>query len=69
MNNSSANLIDENSKQKEGDISLNDCLKLFTKEEEINDIECEKCQKKNIIQKNISNRKITSIFSDSTKKI
>ena len=54
MNHSSANLIDENSKQKDDDISLNDCLKLFTKEEEISDIQCEKCQKKTLFKKTLA---------------
>ena len=53
MKHSSADLIDENSKQKEDEISLNDCLKLFTKEEEINDIECEKCKKKTLFKKTL----------------
>ena len=53
MKHSSADLIDENSKQKEDEISLNDCLKLFTKEEEINDIQCEKCKKKTLFKKTL----------------
>ena len=53
MKHSSTNLIEENSKQKEDEISLNDCLKLFTKEEEINDIQCEKCKKKTLFKKTL----------------
>ena len=53
MKHSSANLVEENAKQKEDEISLNDCLKLFTKEEEISDIECEKCKKKTLFKKTL----------------
>ena len=53
MKHSSADTIDENSKIKEDEISLNDCLKLFTKEEDIGDIQCEKCKKKTLFQKTL----------------
>ena len=53
MKHSSAETIDENSKIKEDEISLNDCLKLFTKEEDIGDIQCEKCKKKTLFQKTL----------------
>ena len=53
MKHSSADTIDESSKIKEDEISLNDCLKLFTKEEDISDIMCEKCKKKTLFQKTL----------------
>ena len=51
MKHSSADLIDENEIIKEDEISLNDCLKLFTKEEDLVDIQCEKCKKKTLFKK------------------
>ena len=54
MKHSSTDIIEENSKAKEEDeISLNDCLKLFTKEEELVDIQCEKCKKKTLFKKTL----------------
>ena len=51
MKHSSTDLKDETTKIKEDEISLNDCLKLFTKEEDLVDIQCEKCKKKTLFKK------------------
>ena len=51
MKHSSADLVSKNAKEKEDEISLDDCLKLFTKEEDISDIQCEKCKKKTLFKK------------------
>ena len=53
MKHKTSDLKEENSKLKEDEISLNDCLKLFTKEEEISDIQCEKCKKKTLFKKTL----------------
>ena len=53
MKHSSFDIIDENVKTKEDDISLDDCLKLFTKEEDLGDIQCEKCKKKTLFKKTL----------------
>jgi hypothetical protein len=46
INHSSVNTISDNLKNKVETVTIDDCLKLFTKKEEIKDIQCEKCQKK-----------------------
>ena len=53
MKHKTSDIKEENSKAKEDEISLNDCLKLFTKEEEIVDIQCEKCKKKTLFKKTL----------------
>ena len=52
INHSSVNSISDNSKNAEP-VSIDDCLKLFTKEEEIKDIQCEKCEKKTLFKKTL----------------
>ena len=39
-------------------ISINDCLKLFTRKEELNDIFCEKCNKKTLFTKSLDIERI-----------
>ena len=53
MNHSSVNKISDKSKEKIETVTIDDCLKLFTKEEEIKDIQCEKCQKKTLFIKTL----------------
>ena len=54
LNHNSFNTISDKTNNNE-QISIDDCLKLFTKSEEIKDIQCEKCKKKNFIQKIFTN--------------
>ena len=49
MNHNSLIKISDAIKNNNDKISIDDCLKLFTKSEEIRDIQCEKCKKKNFI--------------------
>ena len=51
INHNSVYTITDKSKTDKDKISIDDCLKLFTKKEEIRDIQCEKCQKKTLFMK------------------
>jgi hypothetical protein len=53
INHSSVNSSSDNSKNKIETLTIDDCLKLFTKKEEIKDIQCEKCQKKTLFMKTL----------------
>jgi hypothetical protein len=53
INHSSVNTISDNLKNKVETVTIDDCLKLFTKKEEIKDIQCEKCQKKTLFMKTL----------------
>ena len=53
MNHSSLNKISDPMKNNNDKISIDDCLKLFTKSEEIKDIQCEKCKKKTLFKKTL----------------
>ena len=53
INHSSVNSNSDNSKNKIETLTIDDCLKLFTKKEEIKDIQCEKCQKKTLFMKTL----------------
>ena len=50
LNHNSFNTISDKTNNNE-QISIDDCLKLFTKSEEIKDIQCEKCKKKTLFKK------------------
>ena len=53
MNHSSFNKISDINMNNNQKISIYDCLHLFTKSEEINDIQCEKCKKKTLFKKTL----------------
>ena len=53
MNHKSVETTNENKSQQKDEISLDDCLKLFTKEEELVDVQCEKCNKKTLFKKTL----------------
>ena len=53
MNHSSSDTISDINKNNNDKISIYDCLKLFTKSEEIKDIQCEKCKKKTLFKKTL----------------
>ena len=53
MNHKSVEIKNNNNIQQKEQISLDDCLKLFTKEEELTDIQCEKCNKKTLFKKTL----------------
>ena len=53
MNHSSFDTISDINKHSNDKMSIYDCLKLFTKSEEIKDIQCEKCQKKTLFKKTL----------------
>ena len=53
MKHNNFNTINVNENTQEDDITLDDCLKLFTKEEDLGDIQCEKCKKKTLFKKTL----------------
>lgn len=53
MNHSSVEITVDISKNNNSKITLDDCLKLFTKSEELKDIQCEKCKKKTLFKKTL----------------
>ena len=53
MNHSSFDKMSDINKNKEDKISLDECLKLYTKMEELRDIQCEKCKKKTLFMKTL----------------
>ena len=53
MSHSSSDTISDINKNNNDKISIYDCLKLFTKSEEIKDIQCEKCKKKTLFKKTL----------------
>ena len=53
MDHSSINTITDKSRNDNNKISIDDCLKLFTKSEELKDIQCEKCKKKTLFKKTL----------------
>ena len=58
MNHDSLNTISNTKKNDEDKITIHDCLKLFTKSELLNDIQCEKCKKKTLFKKNLEIEKL-----------
>ena len=53
MNHNSVTKALEMTKNNSENISIDDCLQLFTKSEEINGIQCEKCKKKTLFKKTL----------------
>ena len=53
MKHNNFDIINVNENTQEDDITLDDCLKLFTKEEDLGDIQCEKCKKKTLFKKTL----------------
>ena len=53
MNHGSLKTVLDTIKPNDDKITIDDCLKLFTKSEEIKDIHCEKCKKKTLFMKNL----------------
>ena len=62
MSHSSLNKISDNIKNNNDKISIYDCLNLFTKSEEIKDIQCEKCKKKTLFKKYLEIERIPKYF-------
>ena len=60
MNHTSVNNISDISKTNIDKISIDDCLNLFTKSEEMKDIQCEKCKKKTLFKKTLQIEKLPS---------
>ena len=58
LNHSSYNEIVETTSGNTDKVTINDCFKLFTKKEEINDILCETCKKKTTFTKSLEIEKI-----------
>ena len=55
---STVNTISNISKTNINNITIDDCLKLFTKQEEMKDIQCEKCKKKTLFMKHLEIEKL-----------
>jgi predicted nucleic acid-binding Zn finger protein/DNA-directed RNA polymerase subunit RPC12/RpoP len=53
MDHNSTKTVSDKTKNESNKISIDDCLKLFTKSEEIKDIQCEKCKKKTLFKKTL----------------
>ena len=58
INHSTVSTISYKIKSKLDSITIDDCLKLFTKQEEMKDIQCEKCKKKTLFKKNLEIEKL-----------
>ena len=53
MDHNSTKTVSDKTKNESNKISIDDCLKLFTKSEELKDIQCEKCKKKTLFKKTL----------------
>ena len=58
INHSTMNTISNKSRTNIDKITIYDCLKLFTKQEEMKDIQCEKCKKKTLFKKHLEIEKL-----------
>ena len=58
INHSTVSTISYKSKTSIDTITIDDCLQLFTKQEEMKDIQCEKCKKKTLFKKHLEIEKL-----------